>query len=120
VNAFFEFYYRPPGRTDHILDKQPEGGYIEAMIAHQITIDLPQEIIGLPSSAGVEQEVKRYLAVKYYREEALTIGKAAELAGMGRMEFEIFLAHNQIPISLLDYDDIQSDLAKMKNIRAAS
>jgi hypothetical protein len=36
------------------------------------------------------------------------------------MEFELFLAHNQIPISLLDYDDIQADLAKMKNIIGAA
>jgi predicted HTH domain antitoxin len=86
------------------------------MTTHQITIDLPQEIAGLPGSAEVEQEVKCYLAVKYYQKEALTIGKAAELAGMNRMEFELFLAHNQIPISLLTYDDIQEDLVKMENI----
>jgi predicted HTH domain antitoxin len=90
------------------------------MTAYQITIDLPQEIIELPGSAKIEQEVKRYLAVKYYQEEALTIGKAAELAGMNRMEFEFFLAHSQIPISLLDYDDVQADLAKMKNITSAA
>jgi predicted HTH domain antitoxin len=82
----------------------------------QITIDLPQEITGLPGSDDVEQEVKRYLAVKYYREEAITMGKAAELAGMNRMDFELFLAHNRIPISHLDYADIQADLAKMKSI----
>jgi predicted HTH domain antitoxin len=86
------------------------------MTAHQIIIDIPQDIPGLPGSAEVEQEVKRYLAVKYYQEEILTIGKAADLAGMNRMEFELFLARNQIPISHLDYNDIQADLAKMKNI----
>jgi predicted HTH domain antitoxin len=90
------------------------------MTKHQITIDLPRETVGLPGNAEVEQEVKRYLAVKYYQEEALTIGKAAELAGMNRMEFELFLARNQIPISHLDYDDIQADLAKMKNITKAA
>jgi predicted HTH domain antitoxin len=64
----------------------------------------------------VEQDVKRYLAVKYYQDEVLTIGKAAELAGMNHMEFELFLAQNQIPISLLEYDDIRADLKRMKNI----
>jgi predicted HTH domain antitoxin len=86
------------------------------MATYQITIDLPQEIRGLPDDIEVEQEVKRYLAVKYYQEEALTIGKAADLAGMNRMEFELFLARNQIPISLLNYDDIQADLANMKRL----
>jgi predicted HTH domain antitoxin len=43
-----------------------------------------------------------YLAVKYFQEETLTIGKAAELADMNR------------------YDDIQADLAKMKSITRAA
>jgi predicted HTH domain antitoxin len=86
----------------------------------QITIDLPQEITGQFGGAEVEQEIKRYLAVKYYQDEALTIGKAAELAGMNRMEFEFFLGSNQIPISLLTYEDIRADLAKMKTITGAA
>jgi predicted HTH domain antitoxin len=86
-----------------------------------VEIDMPQIVISVPdefltSMNKVELEIKRYLAVKYYQEEALTIGKAADLAGMNRMEFELFLSHNQVPISLLNYEDIQVDLAKMKNI----
>jgi predicted HTH domain antitoxin len=90
-----------------------------------VEIDMPQIVISVPdefltsmkaNKAKVELEVKRYLAIKYYQEEALTIGKAADLAGMNHMEFELFLSHNQVPISLLDYEDIQADLAKMKNI----
>jgi predicted HTH domain antitoxin len=88
------------------------------MVLNQITINIPQDVVGLLPDNEVEQEVKCYLAVKFYQKEALTIGKAAELAGMDRMDFELFLAHNQIPISLLDYDDIRSDLQRMKNITA--
>jgi predicted HTH domain antitoxin len=88
------------------------------MVLNQITITVPQDIVGLLSGDEVEQEVKHYLAVKFYLKEVLTIGKAAELAGMDRIEFEHFLAHNQIPISLLDYDDIRADLQRMKNITA--
>jgi predicted HTH domain antitoxin len=90
--------------------------YPYSMISYQIKIDVPQDIAGLLRGSEVEQDAKQYLAVKYYQKEVLTIGKAAELAEMNHMEFELFLAHNQIPISLLDYDDIRADLARMKNI----
>jgi predicted HTH domain antitoxin len=86
------------------------------MALNQITINIPQDLVKLLSGNEVEQEMKRYLAVKFYQKEVLTIGKAAELAGVDRMEFEYFLAHNQIPVSLLDYDDIRADLGRMKNI----
>lgn len=86
------------------------------MSAQQITIEIPQDIMENLTARELIREVKCYLAVKYYQEEALTIGKAAELAGMNRMEFELFLARNQIPICLLDYDDIRADLDKMKHI----
>jgi predicted HTH domain antitoxin len=89
----------------------------------QIIISVPDELLApintKANEAKVELEVRRYLAVKYYQEETLTIGKAADLAGMNRMEFELFLSRNQVPISLLTYDDIQADLAKMKNITRA-
>jgi predicted HTH domain antitoxin len=90
------------------------------MISHQITIDVPQDIMGFLSDNEVEREVKCYLAVKFYQKEVLTIGKAAELAGMNRMEFEQFLVQNQIPISLLDYDDFCADLRRMKHLTAPS
>jgi predicted HTH domain antitoxin len=88
------------------------------MVMNQITIDIPQDIAGLLPGKELEQELKRYLAVKFYQKEALTIGKAAKLAGMDRMEFDLFLAHNQIPVSLLDYNDIHADLRRMKNLTA--
>jgi predicted HTH domain antitoxin len=86
------------------------------MDMNQITIDIPQDIAGLLPGKEVEQELKRYLAVKFYQKEVLTIGKAAELAGMNRMEFDLFLEYNQIPISLLDYNDIHADLRRMKSL----
>jgi predicted HTH domain antitoxin len=43
----------------------------------------------------------------------LSIGKAAELAGMSKVNFEIHLSENKIPISNLDYSDISSDLKKL-------
>ena len=90
--------------------------------AYQITITFPENIRDILSQAAsnIEQDIKVYLAVKYYLDGILTIGKAAELAGMRKMDFEMLLASNQIPISLLDYSDIQADMDKMKNLKAQS
>ncbi|GHV82295.1 hypothetical protein AGMMS49991_08530 [Spirochaetia bacterium] len=90
--------------------------------ACQITITFPENIGDILNQAAsnIEQDVKAYLAVKYYLDGILTIGKAAELAGMRKMDFELFLASKQIPISLLDYSDIQADMDRMKNLKAQS
>jgi predicted HTH domain antitoxin len=84
-----------------------------------MTIDIPQNLAVQIASATVEREFKRYLAVKCYQEETLSLGLAAELAGMGKTEFEFYLSDNHIPISLLTYEDVQNDRAKIARIRQA-
>ena len=86
------------------------------MDTQQITIEIPQVLIGHVDAARIEQEFKQYLAVKCYLDENVSIGKAANIAGMRRIDFETFLSQNQIPISLLTYEDVMADLEKMKNI----
>ena len=55
-----------------------------------------------------------FLAVKCYQRSLLSIGKAAELAEMRRVNFEIYLSENKIPVSNLDYSDVSGDLEKLK------
>jgi predicted HTH domain antitoxin len=55
-----------------------------------------------------------FLAVKCYQRSLLSIGKAAELAGMDKVDFEIYLSENKIPVSNLDYSDVYGDLEKLK------
>jgi predicted HTH domain antitoxin len=88
------------------------------MYAQKITVEIPWGIADILPGASMEREIRRYLAVKYYQDESLTLGKAAELAGMNRMEFELFLAGNEIPVSLLNYEDIRADLERMKTLTA--
>jgi predicted HTH domain antitoxin len=88
------------------------------MSTQQITIDIPQGLAGHVAAAQIEQEFKLYLAVKCYLDENVSIGQAADIAGMRRFDFETYLSQNQIPISLLTYDDIMADFEKMKDITA--
>jgi predicted HTH domain antitoxin len=89
------------------------------MAVQQITINLPLGILNLVAKKEIEKEFKRFLALKCYTEETLTLGQAANLAGMERIEFETYLSENHIPISLLEYDEIKADLEKIRQVRAS-
>jgi predicted HTH domain antitoxin len=58
--------------------------------------------------------MKRYLAILLYQNSAVSIGKAAQLAGMGRTAFEYYLSHNNIPISNLSFEEVMQDAAQVK------
>ncbi len=51
----------------------------------------------------VIEDIKRQAAIRYYTHRVLSLGKAAELAGMSRFEFIDYLRFNREPI--FDYTD---------------
>ena len=57
--------------------------------------------------------MKLAIAIRLYIKEKLTLGKAAELAGLSRYEFEESLTDNGIPISNLTFEDILKDIKKI-------
>lgn len=81
-----------------------------------ITIDFPADIYLALNTDETElkKNIKTTLAVQLYQSQKLTIGKAAQLAGLSRLEFENLLAVNKIPISNLTIDDINKDINKLK------
>jgi predicted HTH domain antitoxin len=86
------------------------------MNTQTISIDIPSDIlIALnESESKLKNEIKILLAIRFYQQEKLTIGKAAQLCGLSRIEFESLLSENQISISNLTLDDIISDSKKLK------
>ncbi len=86
------------------------------MVAKEITIPIPQDIFITLNETEVElqHELQLLLAVQAYRQGKLTLGKAAQLAGMSRLEFENLLADYYIPISLLTVEDVYDDLQKLE------
>jgi len=83
-----------------------------------IPVDVPSDIlIALNES---EQELKNYfqvaVAMMLFQEGKLTQGKAIQLSGLTRFEFEKSLAKNKIPISHLKVEEIMSDADKLKNL----
>lgn len=81
-----------------------------------ISVDLPSDILLAlnESENDLKKDIKFSLAIQFYQKQKLTIGKAAQLAGLSRYDFETLLAENNIPISNLSIDDIIEDSTKIK------
>jgi predicted HTH domain antitoxin len=85
--------------------------------AEEIAIRVPDGFTRLISrdKTEMEHDVCISLAIKYYLEERISIGKAAQLAHMDKIAFENYLSRHHIPISLLTYDDVMQELATIEN-----
>jgi predicted HTH domain antitoxin len=86
------------------------------MNTQTFSIDLPADILLSinVSEDELKQSIKTSLAIRLYRQEKLTLGKAAQLAGLSRFDFETFLAENDIPISNLSIKEVVEDMKKLK------
>ncbi|MCB0592804.1 MAG: UPF0175 family protein [Lewinellaceae bacterium] len=83
-----------------------------------IPIEVPSDIlIALNES---EQELKNHfqvaVAMMLFQEGKLTLGKAIQLSGLTRFEFEKSLSKNKIPVSNLSVEQIMSDAGKLKDL----
>ena len=86
------------------------------MNTQSITIEFPSDILLAlnETEAELKQRIKTSLAMRLYRLQKLTIGKAAQLSGLSRFEFETLLSENEIPISNLTINDVMNDINKLK------
>lgn len=77
-----------------------------------ITLDIPNNIHEAlhVSPAEAEARLKLELAVALYAQNALGLGKAAELAGMSRLDFNDVLAGRDIPMHY-GQKELNEDLA---------
>lgn len=80
-----------------------------------ISIDFPNDILLAlnESENDLKKRIKITLAIQLYKLKKLTIGKAAQLSGLSRLEFENELSKNKIPISNLTETDILKDIEKL-------
>ncbi len=81
-----------------------------------ISIEFPSEILLALNESEKEfkKRIKISLAIKLYKTGKLTIGKAAQISGLTRYEFESYLSENKISISDLAFDDVMHDLEKLE------
>ena len=82
------------------------------MEAVQATINLPRNILFSMrvKEPNIEEFIRKNLAVELYREGVLSLGKAAELAGVKtRWEMMTILASKEVPINYT-IDEVKKDL----------
>ena len=86
------------------------------MSVQTISVDFPNDILLAlnESENDLKKRIKITLAIQLYKLQKLTIGKAAQLSEMSRLEFEKELSKNEISISNLNEEDVLSDIEKIK------
>jgi predicted HTH domain antitoxin len=86
------------------------------MSVQTISVDFPNDILlALNESENeLKKRIKITLAIQLYILQKLTIGKAAQLSGLSRLEFENELSKNKISISNLNEEDVLNDIEKLK------
>lgn len=83
---------------------------IPVEISKDILIALNQSELELKS------HFQMTVAISLFQEGKLTIGKAIELSGTSRYEFEKSLAKNKISVANIDVDQVLSDVDKIDKI----
>ena len=85
-----------------------------------IKIEVPETILSKIASPDDEyvKELRLWAAANLYLQHKVSIGKAAELAGIPKPFFEDFLSINEIPISLLTYEDVKKDTKVIEALRS--
>lgn len=74
-------------------------GYPYACMTN-VTVEIPEEVLtlaGLPDGSA-SSRATHLLALELFREGRVSLGRAAELAGIGVEEFMEFSAHRQVPL----------------------
>ena len=86
------------------------------MNTQTVSVEFPSDILlALNESENeLKQDIKTALAIRLYSLQKLTIGKAAQIAGVSRLEFEELLADFGVPISNLTLGDVLSDYQKLR------
>ncbi|HPW67768.1 MAG TPA: UPF0175 family protein [Salinivirgaceae bacterium] len=86
------------------------------MNTQEIRIELPSDIFLTLNETEEElkQNIKISLAIRLYLLKKVTIGKAAQIAGLSRYEFENVLVNQNIPISNLTVEDVLNDSQKLR------
>jgi len=75
-----------------------------------VTVQIPEEALALAGLEGQSntERVSRLVALELFREDRVSLGRAAELAGLGVEEFMEFSAHRRVPLHYTA-DDLAED-----------
>lgn len=79
-----------------------------------VTINLPEEVLGQPHRTAEEfvKELRLAAAIHWYSRGEISMGKAAQIAGIPLADFLDMLARKKIDVFHVDIEDLKKDLAR--------
>lgn len=89
------------------------------MRTEKITFDVPVDILASLKigTRVLETDMRRSLAVRYYKKKRLSLGKSAKLAGMNRLDFMDYLVAEDNAVFDYDENDLQEELKGMETLK---
>ncbi len=75
----------------------------------EVRIKLPREILDYVEPRSLERELRLLAALELYREGRVSLGKAAEIAGLSIREFLYELRSRNIPLNY-DVEELEEDM----------
>jgi predicted HTH domain antitoxin len=79
----------------------------------KMTLNISDQV--LQASGLTEDELTLEIAVALYQREILSLGKAADFAGLHRMAFQAALYKRKVPINY-DIEDLEDDLETLEKL----
>ncbi len=88
------------------------------MKTETINFDISEDILASLKSGitDFERDIRETAAIKYYIDKKLSLGKAAKLANMNRLDFMDLLAKKGITVFDLDESAAQSELQNIRKL----
>ena len=91
------------------------------MSTETISFEIPKELLA-SLNTGVQnliRELRILGAISYFQEKKLSLGKAAELAGVPRLEFMDLLFQKGIVIFDYDEEELETELKGIKVLKGS-
>ncbi len=83
----------------------------------EVKLDLPPDLLKLLQEMGdVQQTIKECIVLELYRRGEISSGKAAELLGMGRIDFIQYSGRLGIPFFRYSPEELEEELSQMREL----
>ena len=81
-----------------------------------VTVEIPENIVALMKDLPIEKVTREALVLDLYRRATISSGKAAELLGMGRIEFIQASGKLGIPLIQMSPEELTAEIAAAKTL----
>ncbi|MGA1824451.1 MAG: UPF0175 family protein [bacterium] len=88
------------------------------MKGEEIKFTISEDILASLKSGinDLTREIRLISAISYYKEKKLSLGKAAQLAGINRIKFMDLLAEKKIDVFNFDESEVETEIESSKNL----